>query len=130
MKLNAFTKKIIEKKNFAHFATNLPNGSPHVVPVWIDHDGDIVLVNTIKTSQKARNVTQDPNVALSIIDQSNPYAVVLIRGKVIEITEKGAQTHIDQLSLKYRGEDRYQGPGIGNRVIIRIQPIRVNSWER
>ena len=45
-------KKLIEGKNFANIATLMKNGSPHVTTTWIDHDGDIVLINTTRTGSR------------------------------------------------------------------------------
>ena len=47
-------KKLIEAKTFANIATLMPDGSPHVTQTWVDHDGDLVLINTIEGSQKHR----------------------------------------------------------------------------
>ncbi len=117
---------IIEGRNFAHLATLLPDGSPHVTPVWIDREGDILLVNTAEGRVKHRNIQREPRVAISVYDQENPYDKVLIRGRVIEVTEEGAEEHIDELARKYTGRDFQRVPG-QKRVIIKIQPERVSS---
>jgi PPOX class probable F420-dependent enzyme len=68
-KLSEAVAKLIEKKNFGHLATLMPDGTPHVTPVWIDHEGDVVLVNTAEGRVKVKNVRKDPRVAISIVDQ-------------------------------------------------------------
>src|SRR2546421_12243231 len=52
-------KKLIEAKTFANIATLMPDGSPHVAQAWVDHDGDLVLINTIEGSQKHKNVSEE-----------------------------------------------------------------------
>jgi hypothetical protein len=68
-KLNEKTVRLIEAKNFAFLATLLPNRSPHVAPVCIDNDGDLVLVNTAMGRVKQKNTAKDPRASTSIADQ-------------------------------------------------------------
>jgi len=126
-KLPEAALKLIEGKNFAHLATLMADGSPQVTPVWVDREGDLVLVNTAEGRLKARNVERDPRIALSIQDSNNPYHMVTIRGVVIEKTTRGADDHIDMLARKYLGKDRYpfRGPG-EKRVLLKIRPDRIH----
>ena len=95
--------------------------------MWIDHEGELVLVNTAEGRLKLRNVTKRPKVAISIADQDNPYNKVLIRGTVVEITKDGAEDHIDKMAMKYRGLPKYpyRQPGI-SRVLIKIRPTSIS----
>jgi PPOX class probable F420-dependent enzyme len=119
---------LFSKKAFAHIATLMKSGSPQVSPVWVDYDGKYILVNTAKGRQKYLNVQRDPRVALSIQDPDDPFRKLLVRGKVVEMTEKGADEHIDHLALRYTGVDRYQRrvPGMV-RVILKIKPEHISG---
>lgn len=112
---------------FAHFATVLPDGTPHVTPVWVDYDGEHVLVNTARGRQKERNVRHNPKVGLSVTDPENPYRFVQIRGEVETVTEEGAVEHINELAKRYMGVEEYPNLGEeqGERVKIEIRPDRV-----
>jgi len=119
---------LIDGKNFGYLATTMPDGSPHVTPVWVDHEGDIILVNTAQGRVKQRNITRDPRVAISIADQNNPYDKIVIRGRVVSQTTQGADEHIDKLAKKYTGADKYQWRGPGEkRIIIKIEPARISE---
>lgn len=118
-------KQLIDGKNFASVATLMPDGSPQVAPVWVDREGDTVVINTTVTRQRYRNIKRDPRVALCIFDQNDPYSKVLIRGKVAEITKAGAEDHIDKLSMKYHGRKYDWHKADDPRVIIRIEPEHV-----
>jgi PPOX class probable F420-dependent enzyme len=109
-------------KNFAHLATVMPDGSPQVSPVWIEMDGDDILVNTAEGRVKTNNMRHDPRVAISITDVDDGYRMVAVRGRVVEMTHEGAEEGIDRLSRKYHGYD-YDGrtPGMV-RVSVRIRP--------
>jgi PPOX class probable F420-dependent enzyme len=119
-------KDLLQKKAFASLATVMPDGSPQVTPVWFDVDDSHIRVNSAKGRVKDRNMRRTPRVALAIVDPDNPYRHIAVRGRVVEVTEQGADAHIDALAKKYLGQDRYPGRKPGEvRVIYRIKPERV-----
>jgi PPOX class probable F420-dependent enzyme len=121
-------KKLIEAKSYANFATLMRDGSPHVTQTWVDHEGDIVLINTPEGTQKHKNVMRDPRVALDIVDPGNPFNLAVVRGRVIEVTSEGAQEHIDRMAMKYQGKEKYEARQPGQRrVLIRIEPLHVKA---
>ncbi len=126
--LSEGVKKLFREPNFAHLATLMPDGSPQVTPVWVEIDGDRILVNTAEGRTKPRNVRRDPRVAISIHRQDDPYSSAFIRGRVVEITHEGADEMLDKLAKKYLGEDRYpyRQPG-EQRLILVIEPDHVGS---
>jgi PPOX class probable F420-dependent enzyme len=126
-KLSPIAVRLIEGKNFAFLATVLRDGSPHVAPVWVDHEGNVILVNTAVGRVKQKNMARDDRMALSIANHDNPYERVVIRGRVIAQTTEGAEEHIDKLAKKYRGADKYQGSSPDEqRIIIKIEPARIS----
>ena len=92
--------KILKKKTFAFLGTVMRDGSPHVTPTWIDMKDNIILVNTAEGRIKQKNISRDPRVSISFVDDENPYSMVTIKGRVIEQTLKGADEHIDTLARK------------------------------
>jgi PPOX class probable F420-dependent enzyme len=119
-------RELFQKPNIGHLATISRDGTPHLTPLWIDIDGDDVLINTAKGRVKVRNIERDPRVGVEVVDQHNPYRAVSFRGRVVEITEEGADEHIDALAKKYLGKDKYpfRQPG-EQRIILRIEPEKV-----
>ena len=116
-------RDLFNKKAFASLTTIMPDGSPQTTPVWCDSDGQHVIFNSAKGRQKDRNVRRDPRVAMAIIDPDNPYRYLEIRGKVVEITEQGADAHIDKMAKKYLGKDKYPFGQPGEvRVVYKIRP--------
>ncbi len=116
------------KKAFAHLATLGPDGAPQVTPVWVDYDGTHVRFNTARGRVKERNLRREPRVALALQDPDNPYRYVQVRGRVAEMTEKGADAHIDALAKKYLGQDRYPYRKADEvRVIVSILPEKVQG---
>jgi PPOX class probable F420-dependent enzyme len=122
----AMYRDLFEKKAFANLATINPDGGPQVTPVWVELRGEDVLVNSAKGRRKDLNMRERPKVALSIQDPENPYRYVEVRGHVEEITEDGAEAHIDKLAKKYLGVEKYPYRREGEvRVIFRIKPGKV-----
>jgi PPOX class probable F420-dependent enzyme len=112
---------LFQKKAFGAFTTLMPDGSPQTTPVWVDYQDGEVWINSALGRQKDKNVRRDPRVAVSVADPDNPYRYVEVRGKVKEITESGADDHIDRMAKKYLGQDKYpfRAPG-EKRVLYKI----------
>lgn len=123
-------RKLLEDPNLASFVTLMPDGSPHVTPVWVDTDGEHVIINTAEGRQKPRNLRRDPRVAVCVINRENGYNYVQIRGRVVEMTHEGAWEHINALARKYMGPDASYPRADETRVIIKVLPEHVQVWPR
>ena len=98
--LSPDTKKLIDRPNFAHLATLMPDGSPLSTPVWIGREGDHIVICTGENSLKGKNTQRNPRVALSVVDFHNPYEEVQIRGRVIERRPDPELKILDPISHK------------------------------
>jgi PPOX class probable F420-dependent enzyme len=117
---------LFERPSFGNMATMLPTGFPHVTPVWIDYDGEHLLVNTARGRQKERNVARNPSVGVSVIDPDDFYRYLSAYGEVTDLREEGAVEHIHELSRRYTGEEYGNlDAEEGARVIIEITPEHV-----
>ena len=117
---------ILDKPAFAHLSTLMSDGSPQASAVWVDTDGDLILVNSAEGRLKDKNIRRDPRVAISVVDPDNPYRSLMIRGRVVKISNDGADAHIDSLAKKYMGVDEYPyRTPTETRVIYYIEPQRV-----
>ena len=115
---------IFESRSFAHVATVDDDGMPQVTPVWVEYDGEYVVINSAAGRKKDRNLRARPEVAISIQDPENMYRYVGVQGMVEEITEEGGDEHINGLAHKYWGRD-YSFVAGEVRVIYKIRPTRV-----
>jgi len=119
---------LFEKQAFGNLGTLMKDGSPQVTPVWVDYDGKHVRFNSAKGRVKDKNVRRDPRVSISLQDPANPYRYLEIRGRVVEITEKSADDHINKLSQKYLGKPVYPYRQAGEvRVTYKIEPQKISS---
>jgi len=119
---------LFEKQAFGNLGTLMKDGSPQVTPVWVDFDGKFVRFNSAKGRIKDKNIRRDPRVAITLQDPANPYRYLEVRGRVVEITENGADDHINKLSQKYLGKPIYPFSKPGEvRVIYKVEPQKVSS---
>jgi PPOX class probable F420-dependent enzyme len=119
--------KFFRGKHFAFVATVNKDGSPQVTPTWIDlrEDGKL-LINTAEGRIKQKNVSRDPRVSISIINEENPYSMVTIKGRVVGQTTNGADEHIDNLAKRYLNAEKYPShSSIVKRIILEIQPEKI-----
>jgi PPOX class probable F420-dependent enzyme len=109
----------------------MADGSPQVTETWVDTDGKNVVINTVQSHQKVRNVERDARVAVAVADRDNPSRYVEIRGRVADLTETGGAEHIDQMSHKYLGRPYPSFGGGGQvRVIMTIEADKVRAPRR
>ncbi len=123
---------IFQKQAFGHLATIMPDGTPQVTSVWVDYDGKHLLINSARGRQKDRNMERHSEVAVEIPDPDNPNRYLAIRGRVVEITEVGADEHLDKLAQRYLVRDKYPPTWRFPREVRRIYkilPEHVTAWE-
>lgn len=118
-------REIVNANNFCALATVRPDGSPHVVPVWVSTDGKHLLLNSAEGRAWPRNLDRDPRATCVIQNMENPYEYVEVRGRVAERTNEGAVEHANDLARQYMGADEYPLQPGEQRVLYRIEPERV-----
>jgi PPOX class probable F420-dependent enzyme len=126
-KLTATQKNFLANPFVGALTTIRPDGSPHTTVVWVDYDDENALFNTARGRFKERNLTRDPRASLIVVDPENAYRWLSVSGSA-ELTEDGADAHIDRLAKKYLGEDTYPWrKPTETRVTVRIGPEKVDS---
>jgi PPOX class probable F420-dependent enzyme len=122
-KLTEEQARLLKGRNFASVATVGPDGIPQVTPNWVDWDGERVLINTAEGRVKPRNIRARPVISVLVINHDDPYQYVSITGPA-EISDDGAEEHINELSRRYYGRDFNYRQG-EKRLIVRVRPRRV-----
>jgi PPOX class probable F420-dependent enzyme len=124
LKLSDDVKALVRGANFAHLATLMRDGSPQVAPVWVDLDGDLVLVGTGEGSLKAKNTRRDTRIGLSIVAMDNPYRVAQLRGRIVERRPDADFKTMDRISRKYTGKPFPFRDNPAQRVVLAIEVER------
>ena len=121
--------EMLTGSNYATFVTIDDDGLPQSTIIWIDAQGEHVLVNTAKGRVKDRNVRRDPRVSVLVIREGDAYDWMSIAGRVVDIEEgERAEAHIDELSQRYDGHGYSFTPG-QVREILRIRPEKIVRYE-
>lgn len=114
---------------YAHLAPTQPDGAPHLTMVWIDWDGEHILLNTVEGYRKLANLRHDPRVALDVPVPGKPFLAVGIAGRVVAETTDGAADHLRRLCVRYLGSEEYPWGWPGQqRVIVKIAPERLTGF--
>ncbi len=121
MPLSDDVKALVRGANFAHLATLMPDGSPQAAPVWVDLEGDRILVGTGEGSLKAQNTKRDARVALSLVAYDNPYVEAQLRGRVAERWTDADFKIMDRISRKYVGKAFPMRDNPDQRVVLVIE---------
>lgn len=122
-----FLDLLTEKLSIGHFVTLMPDGSPHVVPVWVDYEDGYILINGTKNQVKDRNAASRPAVALSITDPDNPFRYMTVRGRVVEIMDDISREHQNRLIGRYTDEPLKWDALPPDRIrrVYKIEPLKV-----
>jgi PPOX class probable F420-dependent enzyme len=94
---------LLRKPSTCYLATLMADGSPQVTQTWVDTDGEHVIINSVQSHLKVRNIGRDPRVAVAISAPDNPSRYYQVRGRVVGITTERGREHIEMLSQKYMG---------------------------
>ena len=128
MKLSEELLALLRQPSICYIATSMPAGSPQLTQTWVDTDGEHILINTVQTHVKVRNIERDPRVAVAISDRNDPSRYFQARGRVVTVTTEGAVDHIEMLSQKYRGAPyAWHGGRDQVRVILVIEADSVTG---
>jgi PPOX class probable F420-dependent enzyme len=119
---------LLRRPSTCYLATLMADGSPQVTQTWVDTDGEHVIINSVQTHLKVRNIARDPRVAVVVSDPNNPSSYRQVRGRVIDVTTEGGAAHIEMLTQKYRGAPYpwHLNPG-QVRVILTIEAEHVSQ---
>jgi PPOX class probable F420-dependent enzyme len=117
--------------NPCFLTTLMPDGSPQTTETWVDTDGEHVVINTVQTHLKLRNIERDHRVAVAVADATNFSRYFAVRGHVTNITTEGGAEHIERLSQRYTGGPyQWYGGRDQVRVILTIAVDKIHSMDR
>lgn len=117
-------KAWLDGSEFVTVATVLPNGQPHLSVLWVEREGDDLLLSTLEGRVKHRNLTRDPKITVLCYPRAAPYSYVEVRGSAT-MTREGGRELIDKLSLRYTGAPHGSDGPDDVRIVIRVTPERV-----
>jgi len=106
IRLGDTAKELLSQASLAVLATIGEGGAPHATAMWVDIEGERVVMATTKDTQKYRNLVRDPRVCVTVVSRDNPYLELVVHGRVTALRADGRDT-IDRMSTKYYGVTPY-----------------------
>ena len=122
-------KQITDQPLLAVLATVNPSGTPQATPLWYHYDGEYFVVTCFAHRVKARNIRENPNVVMVVVDTVDNGRGLIVRGTA-EVLEAGAEDATVVNAVRYLGEERGAEAaaglnGMGDRVMIRVKPNKI-----
>jgi PPOX class probable F420-dependent enzyme len=114
-----------DEPNLAVVAALRADGTPHQTPVWVDYDGEHVLLNLTTGRTKSRYLERNPRVSVLILDRNDVFRWLRVDGTVVAMTTEGAWEHIVRQAGVYLGKEEYPRRPGEQRLLVRIRPDRV-----
>ncbi|HEY0168354.1 MAG TPA: PPOX class F420-dependent oxidoreductase [Jatrophihabitans sp.] len=122
-------KKLLDDANVVVVATSNTDGSPQTSVMWATYEGDELLLSTIQGRKKETNWLKDPRVSVMVLDRTDLYHYVEVRGMVSMSTEGGPEL-IERLSQAYTGKSWTDDEGTDRvRVVVRVRPSHVVLYD-
>jgi len=126
----AYIRDLLDRPLLMTLATTLGDGSVQLTPVWCDYDGVYIYFNSEKDKLKHRILSKRPNVSLIIVDPENTARWLAVRGRVVEIADDADRAHIDGLTRRYMGVEKFGAPPEERRMRFKISPEHVAATEQ
>jgi PPOX class probable F420-dependent enzyme len=117
-----------EEPNLGVVTALRENGTPHQTVVWVDWDGEHVVLNLNNFRAKLGYLRRDPRVSVLVLDRRDPFRWLGVEGTVAEITPEGAYEHIVRQAGVYLGRKSYPLKEGEQRILVRIAPTRVEAY--
>ena len=117
-----------DEPNVAVVAASRADGTIHQTVVWVDYDGEHVLLNLNTSRAKLEHMENDPRVSILVLDRDSPFRWLALEGKVVEITPDGAYEHIVRQAGVYLGKEEYPLGEGEQRILVRIALERVEAY--
>lgn len=124
--LDETTAELLRARNFVVVSTIAKSGAIHATPMWVDTDGEHVLLNSEADRAWVRNLAQHPRVTCTVLNHEVPYEFVEIRGHAVAPIGADGIDHADYLATKYLDLEQYPHHDPDNpRILIKVLPERI-----
>jgi PPOX class probable F420-dependent enzyme len=118
-------RDLLEEPVNVVLTTVMPDGQPQTTPIWCNLDGNDVLINTMSSFRKAKNMRLNSMVTLLAYRLERPLRNIEVRGRVVEMTEEGALDHLNELNVLYGAGPEFFGDSVDAELRHKLRPVKV-----
>ncbi len=115
-------RRRLQQEKIIWIATVRPNGAPHLTPVWFVWDAESLYICISPSSRKARNLAENPQVAVSLEDGRN---AVIVEGMATHATpeerEQVAPLFLSKYDWNILTDTTYT-------LLLKISPRKFLAW--
>jgi PPOX class probable F420-dependent enzyme len=119
-------RDLFQEPALAHVSYLSGKGQIVTWPMWVDSDGEHLLISSPVGSRKGRSFRERPQVAMSIVSGKNPWHWLSLSGRVVDIRPDDNLAFIDRMSQKYTGAE-YQRRSPREIFTIAIDRVSTSS---
>lgn len=109
---------LLEEPKYGHLGTIRPDDTVQVNPMWYLYDGETIRFTHTTKRAKYRNLMRNPAMSLSILDPSNAFSYVEVRGRLIEVIPDPEGDFYVVLGRRYGNPAQESPPDRADRVIL------------
>jgi len=126
---------LLEKARTGKLATVREDGRPHVAPIWIDVEDNIIVFTTGHESVKAANIRRDPRVAICVDYDQPPFSFVIIEGTAAMSEDREELRYwATRIAGRYMGSELSEAYGKRNSVagelLVKVTPEKIIAWKK
>ena len=119
-------RDVFDEPALAHVSYIDRKGRIVTFPMWVDFDGEHILVSSPVGSKKGQAFRERPQVSVSIVSTRNPWHWISASGRVIGIKPDENLEFIDRLAHRYTGRE-YQRRTPREIFTIEIDRVRPSA---
>ena len=123
-------RDLFQEPALAHVSYFNKKGQIVTFPMWVDFDGEHILVSSPIGSKKGKALRERPQLAVSIVSNDNRWHWLSISGRVVDIKPDNNLEFIDRMAKKYTGKPYERRTP---REVFTVETDRVSSsgqWGR
>ena len=130
--------EFLTRKLIGRLATALPDGQPHVVPVWFLWDDGAIWISSYRSTRKVIDIERNNKCAIVIdIEKADGgLTAVMLEGtsELVDTPVINVKERIERIYIKYLGNDGVLEAdpqtwlNSPENVLIKLTPTRMKTW--
>lgn len=109
---------LLEEPNYGALGTIRPDDTVQVNPMWFLFDGETLRFTHTTKRAKYRNLMHNPSMSLAILDPSNPFTYLEVRGRLTEVVPDPEGAFYVTLGKRYGNPEQQPPRDSADRVIL------------